>query len=155
MFHFYPDESSVFLNRNKSQIIRLQHHKNAGIVEQKNQCSSYKDVIMKNDILRIRDPLGNQIHLPDHLGKLEVAKNAGDIYDDVTAVIRSPAMIIKINRGDGFELNYYRSVGWKMTLLIIAVFEENKWRAVQCIQNPDVALLKTLMSDGIIIQSLH
>jgi len=110
---------------------------------------------MKSDILRIRDPLGNQIHLPDHLGRLDVDGNAGDIYDDVSAVIQSPAMIIKINRGDGFELNYYRSVGWKMTLLIVAVFEENKWRAVACIQNPDVALLKTLMSDGVIIQSLH
>ena len=124
-------------------------------MEKKNQTSSYKDVIMTNDILRIRDPLGNQIHLPDHLGKLEVEGNAGDIYDDVSAVIRSPAMIIKINRGDGFELNYYRSVGWKMTLLIIAVFEEDRWRAVQCIQNPEVTLLKSLMSDGIIIQSIH
>lgn len=110
---------------------------------------------MKNDLLRIRDPLGNQIHLPDYLGKLELEGNAGDIYDDVSAVIQSPAMIIKINKEDGFELNYYRSVGWKMTLLIVAVFEENKWRAVECIQNPDVSLLKTLMSEGVIIQSLH
>ena len=110
---------------------------------------------MKNDILRIRDPLGNQIHLPDHLGKLDLEGNVGDIYDDVSAVIQSPAMIIKINREKGFELNYYRSVGWKMTLLIIAIFEENKWRAVQCIQNPETETLKGLMAEGTIIQSLH
>lgn len=124
-------------------------------MEKKNRFSSNKDVLMKHDILRISDPLGNQIHLPGHLGNLEAGGNAGDIYDDVSAVIKSPAMIIKINRVNGFELNYYRSVGWKMTLLIIAVFEEDRWRAVQCIQNPDVTLLKSLMSEGIIIQSLH
>ena len=117
--------------------------------------SSIKDVFMKNDILRIRDPLGNQIYLPEQLGILKVEGNPGDIYDDVASVIKSPAMIIKRDLEDGFELNYFRSVGWKMTLLIIAIFEDNKWRAIQCVQNPNSDQLTKLMAEGTIIQSLH
>ena len=110
---------------------------------------------MEQDVMSIKDPLGNQIFLPMHLGVLQPEDNPGDIYDDVASVIRTPAMIIKINRGEGFELNYYRSVGWKMTLLIIAVFEHNKWRAIECIQNPQTEKLTRLMAEGTIIQGIR
>ena len=112
-------------------------------------------LIMKNDVLSIKDPLGNQIFLPDELGRLHIEDNQGDIYDDVASVVKSPAMIIKISRGEGFELNYYRSVGWKMTLLIVAVFAENKWRAVECIQNPSSEKLTRMMAEGTIIQGIR
>lgn len=105
--------------------------------------------------MSIKDPLGNQIFLPMHLGTLQPGDNPGDIYDDVASVIRTPAMILKVNRGDSFDLHYYRSVGWKMTLLITAVFEHNKWRATECIQNPQSEKLTRMMLEGTIIQGIR
>src|SRR3712207_7521563 len=49
----------------------------------------------------------------------------------------------------------YRSVGWKLALLIVAVPEHHQWRAVRCIPNPPSETLTRLDRKSTRLNSSH
>lgn len=96
--------------------------------------------------------MGNLIFLPEDLCPVKPDKEAPEIYDDIASVISTPAFIVKVDGASGFELNYFRSVGWGYTFLMVAVFEDNRWKAVQCLQNPPIETMNDLLVRGKLIR---
>lgn len=105
---------------------------------------------MANEVIVVTDPMGNEIYFvtancftPDEVQEHEV-------YDDVTAVIKKPAILVEIkNERNKKELHYFRSIGWQNTLLIKVEFLNNRWETIQCIKNPSNAELSELLKKGV------
>ena len=94
----------------------------------------------------VTDPLGKTIFL---LPAIFFAKNeAEEIYDDATAVIERPAMLVEVKESTTTQFYYFRSVGWKKTLLIVASWNINRWEAHDCIKNPSSTFLSELLKKG-------
>jgi hypothetical protein len=100
---------------------------------------------MPNEVAVI-DPLGKTIHL---LPGIFFAENeAEEIYDDATAVIKKPALLVKVHENDATQFYYFRSVGWNKTLLIITRWSNDRWEAYSCIKNPPAETLSAILKKG-------
>lgn len=93
------------------------------------------------------DPLGNQIHL------ISTSLPSGDspnyeIYDDVSLVIKKPAMLVEIIKDDNKEMYYFRSMGWEYTLLIKVEFLNDRWETTKWTKNPTNGELSRLLKVG-------
>jgi hypothetical protein len=93
----------------------------------------------------VTDPLGNVVLLPGDLFKL--TPKAG-IYDDASAVITKPALLIEINNGNEKEMFYFRSIGWDHTMLIMVGQRNDQWEAVSYQRDPPNELLADIMKKG-------
>jgi len=92
------------------------------------------------------DPLGKTIFL---LPAIFFDENeAEEIYDDATAVIKKPAMLFEVQENNATQFYYFRSIGWKKTLLIMTTWGNDRWEAHDCIKNPSSKLLGHLLKKG-------
>jgi hypothetical protein len=69
-------------------------------------------------------------------------------YDDITAVIQHPALLIELTTNPIPELYYYRYIGSDNTILIAARKEEDHWEAFKCVKNPQSGFLSDLLKRG-------
>jgi hypothetical protein len=97
------------------------------------------------DELTVIDPLGKTIYL---LPEFCAENEPQEIYDDVTIIIRKPAMLIETNENDETRFYYFRSVGWNKTLFIITHWKNNRWEAYKCIKNPSGEILSIILKKG-------
>jgi len=93
----------------------------------------------------VTDPLGNPVLLPGDLFKL--TPKAG-IYDDASAVITKPALVIEINNGNEIEMYYFRSIGWDHTMLITVRQKNDRWEASSLERDPPNEILADIMKKG-------
>lgn len=101
---------------------------------------------MPNEVAVI-DPLGKTIHL---LPGIFFAENEiEEIYDEVATVIKKPALLVKEEESNVTQFYYFRSIGWKRTLLIVARWEHHQWEAYSCMQNPSIEILSAILKKGI------
>ena len=101
---------------------------------------------MTNEV-PIIDPLGKRIYLVSEVCSKETELSE-DIYNDVTAVIKKPALILEIIKNQESELYYFRSVEWDKTLLISVHYCNSRWEAYECKKNPESNELSTLLKKG-------
>ena len=100
---------------------------------------------MPNEVAVI-DPLGKTIYLlPEILFK---ENEAEEIYDDATAVVKKPALLMETHENNTTQLYYFRSIGPIKTLLIIAKQNNDRWEAYGCIKNPSRETLSELLKKG-------
>jgi hypothetical protein len=98
-----------------------------------------------NEVLAI-DPLGKTIYL---LPGIFFTKNEEhEIYDDITTVIRKPAILIEVNENNETQFYYFRSIGWNYTLLITVKLKDSRWEAYNCVKNPSSEILAALLKRG-------
>ena len=102
---------------------------------------------MANEAI-VTDPLGNEIHFLATTCFASREAKEYEIYDDVTAVIKKPAILIEIKNESKKEFYYFRSIGWQYTLLVKVEFLNNRWETTQCAKNPSNAELSTLLKKG-------
>ena len=97
----------------------------------------------------ITDPLGKKIYLVPEICTIEnELHEEEEIYDDVSIVIKKPALIIEVNENDETKFYYFRSVGWEHTLLINVHYHNSRWEAYKCKKNPDSQELSILLKKG-------
>jgi hypothetical protein len=100
---------------------------------------------MANEARTVTDPLGNPVFL---LGDLSQFTAKGGIYDDVTTVIRKPALVIETIDESKKEMHYFRSIGWDHTMLITAHFQNNRWEAITYQRDPPNEMLVQIIKKG-------
>jgi hypothetical protein len=100
---------------------------------------------MTNEVFAM-DPFGKTIHLLPEIFFIE--SEAQEIYDDVTTVIKKPAIIIEVKENNETQFYYFRSIGWRNTLLIKARLNNDRWEAYDCIRNPSSEILLSFLKRG-------
>lgn len=93
----------------------------------------------------IIDPLKHVVYLPATYN-LE-SLNADYLDDDVSQVIKVPAMIIKVHKPTP-ELYHFRSIGWNFTLMFKSVKQEDHWLITEWIEDPSPEMLNDLLHKG-------
>ena len=102
---------------------------------------------MANEERTILDPFHNKVYLTDGIC-FNISRNATEIYDDASMVIRKPAMMIEVHENDDRYLYYFRSVGWHSTMLITVHFNNERWETFECKKNPTNETLSALLKKG-------
>ena len=102
---------------------------------------------MKEEVVYIEDPLGHCVCMAKDLCAMDAGQfDEKDFYDDLFSVIKKPALLIKIEIPA--ELNYFRSIGWQLSVLIKVRLIRNAWKAYECILNPSDNDIVNLMRTG-------
>ena len=100
---------------------------------------------MPNEVA-VTDPLGKTIYL---LPGIFFSQNeVEEVYDDATAIIKKPAMLIEVRENNSTEFYYFRSIGWKKTLLVVTRWSNNRWEAYKCLKNPSSEILSAILKKG-------
>jgi hypothetical protein len=103
---------------------------------------------MTEEIVYIDDPLGRKICVAKNLCSLENEQiNSLDLYDDLSSVIAKPAILIETSDLP-VELFYFRSIGWKLSVLIKVKLKKRLWEAYKCVINPSDADIVRLLKKG-------
>ena len=98
------------------------------------------------DELTAIDPLGRTIYLP--AADYSTDDNAIGVFDDVTAVIKRPAVVIEVKENEKTEYYYFRSVGWNKALLIITHLHNGRWEAYRHVWNPTAEMMSNVLGRG-------
>ena len=101
---------------------------------------------MSNEEMTAVDPLGKTIVLSPEACAIE--DNGYEIYDDATAVIQKPALLVEVNEANATVFYYYRSVGWNSNLLISVGWNNNRWEVMTCQRNPSSEVLSGVLKKG-------
>jgi len=111
-------------------------------------CFIQKLLNMANEVMSVTDPLGNTIFLLEGLCSEQDRKDEADIYDNAATVIQKPALMVRVETDHTIEHNYFRSIGWHSTMLIVVSFKNGRWESKECIKNPSNEALTELLKKG-------
>ena len=101
-----------------------------------------------NDFTIVIDPLGNLVHLTADLYDLKGDElNIESFYDEVSRVIKKPAIIIKLKEKP-VKLYYFKPIGWEFSLLLGVIMEEEILVAFECHKNPTDKFMTELFAKG-------
>jgi hypothetical protein len=73
---------------------------------------------------------------------------ASGVFDDVTAVIKRPAVLVEVKENETTEYYYFRSVGWNKALLIVTHLDNDRWQAYKFVWNPTADAMSNVLSRG-------
>lgn len=103
---------------------------------------------MTGEVVYIDDPLDRKICMAGNLCSLENKEiNSLDLYDDLSSVIKNPALLIQTSDTQP-EFLYFRSIGWHLSVLIRVKFINQFWQAYKCTLNPSDADIVDLLKKG-------